>query len=103
NCRSLHLSIFKLKPFGNMFLIAGVLTMSVLQLLFVYAPFMNKAFHSAPIALRDWFYIIGIGLAIMFIIEIEKGIRNNFRSNKKTKVKYMNAPPKEDERVEIQK
>lgn len=76
SCRTLHSSIFKLNPFGNRHLIAGVLTMSVLQILFVYAPFMNSVFHSAPILPLDWLLIIGFGLAILLIVEIEKSIHN---------------------------
>jgi Ca2+-transporting ATPase len=77
SCRSLHSSIFKLNPFGNMHLIAGVLTMSLLQILFVYAPFMNSVFYSAPLLPHDWLCIIGVGVAILFIVEIEKGIHNS--------------------------
>jgi Ca2+-transporting ATPase len=83
NCRLLQRSIFKINPFSNLALIAGVLMMTALQLLFVYAPFMNAAFHSAPIMLLDWLYIIGVGLIILIIIEIEKSIRNKFSSDRK--------------------
>lgn len=44
----------------------------VLQLLFVYVPFLNVWFHSAPIAPRDWLLPIGIGLAIFLVVEAEK-------------------------------
>ena len=82
NCRSLQYSILKLSFFGNKPLIAGALTMAVLQVLFVYAPFMNMAFQSAPIMPLDWLYIIGVGFAIFIIIEIEKTIQNRFSSVK---------------------
>lgn len=48
----------------------GVLT--VLQLLFVYVPFLNLWFHSAPIGARDWFVPIGIGVFIFLAVEAEK-------------------------------
>jgi Ca2+-transporting ATPase len=83
SCRSLQHSIFRINLFGNQPLVAGVLAMTALQLLFVYAPFMNAAFHSAPIAPLDWLYILGVGVAIMVIIEIEKSIRNMLSSVKK--------------------
>jgi len=83
NCRSLHQSVLKLNPFSNAALIAGVVAMVALQLLFVYAPWMNTAFHSAPIAPRDWLHITAVGLGVLVIIEIEKGIRNRFGSPKK--------------------
>jgi magnesium-transporting ATPase (P-type) len=51
-------------------LAVGVLI--VLQLLFVYVPFLNLWFHSAPISAVDWFLPIGIGLAIFLAVEAEK-------------------------------
>lgn len=83
SCRSLKHSILKLNPFGNRLLIAGVLAMSGLQVLFVYAPFMNAAFQSAPILPIDWLYIVGVGVAILVIVEIEKSIGFRFNTNKK--------------------
>ena len=50
----------------------GVLV--VLQLLFIYVPFMNLWFHSAPISVRDWFLPIGIGFAIFLAVELEKAL-----------------------------
>ncbi len=50
----------------------GVLV--VLQLLFVYVPFLNVWFHSAPIPVRDWLLPIGIGLAIFLAVEGEKAL-----------------------------
>ena len=46
----------------------------VLQLLFVYVPFMNLWFHSAPIRPRDWFLPIGIGIFIFLAVEAEKAM-----------------------------
>jgi magnesium-transporting ATPase (P-type) len=50
----------------------GVLV--VLQLMFVYVPFLNLWFHSAPIGARDWFLPIGIGFAIFLAVEAEKAL-----------------------------
>jgi Ca2+-transporting ATPase len=83
NCRSLNLSILKINPFSNRPLIAGVLLMAALQIMFVYVPFMNMAFQSAPILPGDWLSIIGVGLMITFIMEIEKSIQNKVRSGNK--------------------
>lgn len=82
NCRSLQQSIFKINLFSNKPLIAGVLLMTLLQVAFVYVPFMNTAFQTAPITLADWGYIIGVGMAIMFIIEIVKIVLNRLRIRK---------------------
>jgi cation-transporting ATPase F len=52
--------------------------MALLQVLFVYAPFMNAAFQSAPIAPADWLSISGVGVVILLIIEIEKSLWRRF-------------------------
>jgi magnesium-transporting ATPase (P-type) len=53
-------------------LAVGVLI--VLQLLFVYVPFLNLWFHSTPVSARDWFLPVGIGLAIFLAVEAEKAV-----------------------------
>ncbi|MFN3473201.1 MAG: HAD-IC family P-type ATPase [Blastomonas sp.] len=44
------------------------------QLLFTYAPFMNRLFASRPVAWGDGMLIIGIGLALLLLVEAEKWI-----------------------------
>lgn len=77
NCRSLTKSMFALGVFSNRWLFAGVGTMVVLQLLFTYAPAMNRMFHSAPIALTDWLLIIGVAFAIYVVVGVEKWFRQS--------------------------
>jgi magnesium-transporting ATPase (P-type) len=50
----------------------GVLV--VLQLMFVYVPFLNLWFHSAPIGARGWLLPIGIGFVIFLAVEAEKAL-----------------------------
>ena len=76
NCRSLRFSMFKIGMFSNKFLLAGVFGMTLLQILFTYTPFMNVAFQSEPISGIDWLVILGVGLAIYLLIELEKKIQN---------------------------
>ncbi len=75
NCRSMRFSMFRLGVFSNPWIWIGIAAMTVAQLLFTYAPFMNRLFHTAPIDGMDWVYIIGVGLIIYFITAAEKGIR----------------------------
>jgi len=51
-------------------LAVGVLLL--LQLAFVYLPFMNAAFATTPLALRHWFAPLAIGLFIFLGMELEK-------------------------------
>jgi cation-transporting ATPase F len=85
NCRSLQYSILRINQFSNKPLLFGVLVMIILQILFTYAPFMNIAFHSVPISMVDWLSIIGIGMAIFIIIELEKIVQNRFILHRKVK------------------
>ncbi|HLW34986.1 MAG TPA: HAD-IC family P-type ATPase [Chthoniobacterales bacterium] len=75
NCRSLTRSIFSVGLFSNLWLIAGLVAMIAAQLLFTYAPIMNRLFHSAPIGGEAWLRIITIGIAVYLAVGFEKWIR----------------------------
>jgi Ca2+-transporting ATPase len=79
NCRSLTQSMFALGVFSNAWLIAGVLTMTLLQIVYTYVPFMNTAFHSAPISGFEWLLILGASSVIWAVIGLEKWLRRRFR------------------------
>jgi Ca2+-transporting ATPase len=76
NCRSLKYSMFRVGIFNNSWLWTGVVIMVLLQVIFTHAPFMNRAFHTAPITLKDWLFVLGTGLAIYSIIGLEKFLRS---------------------------
>mgnify|MGYP005847913283 CR=1 FL=1 len=75
NCRSMHLSMLKLGIFENGWLIVGVAVMLFSQLLFIYAPFMNTLFSTAPLGLEEWTIIFISGVIIYTAVEIEKAVR----------------------------
>jgi Ca2+-transporting ATPase len=81
NCRSLTQSMFALGVFSNPWLIVGVGVMTVLQLLFTYVPFMNTAFHSAPISGGEWLMILGASSVIWAVIGLEKWLRRRAAAN----------------------
>lgn len=78
NCRSLTVSMFQLGVFSNPWLLAGVATMTLLQLMFTYTPWMNAAFHTAPIGGAEWGLILGWSLAIYLVVKTEKWLRRRF-------------------------
>jgi len=77
NCRSLRLSMFDLGLFSNPWIWAGIAAMAAAQLLFTYAPLMNRLFHAAPIGLVDWLHILAVGLVIYLVIGAEKTFRRH--------------------------
>jgi len=78
NCRSLTVSMFQLGVFSNPWLLSGVATMALLQVLFTYTPWMNAAFHTAPIGGAEWGLILGWSLAIYLVVKTEKWLRRRF-------------------------
>lgn len=72
NCRSLTKSMFQLGVFSNLWIWIGVGSMIALQMMFTYAPFMNKFFHSAPIGWDAWWRILLTAVVAYAIVELEK-------------------------------
>jgi len=77
NCRSLEHSMFRLGVFSNRWLVLGVITMTVLQIILTYVPIMNTLFGTAPMTLLQWLPIIASGLVIYTIVGLEKAWRRS--------------------------
>lgn len=75
NCRSLKHSFFSSSFLSNPWIIAGSLTMLVMQLLFTYTPVMNTLFHTASISAESWLRIVGVAAIVFVVVEIEKWLR----------------------------
>lgn len=75
NCRSLTRSMFGVGVWSNPWIWLGVGTMIVLQLLFTYAPLMNRLFHTQPVSLETWPAILGAGFGIYLTVGAEKWLR----------------------------
>jgi cation-transporting ATPase F len=84
NCRSLIRPSWSLGVFSNPWLLAGVVAMIAAQLAFTYAPFMNGAFHSAPLDGAAWLRLIGVALAASLIVGFEKWVRARVRKSHAT-------------------
>ncbi len=72
NCRSQRYTMFKLGVFSNPWLLLGVVLMVLAQLLFTYAPVMNRIFSTDGIRLNDWAVIIGTSVAFYLVVEVIK-------------------------------
>ncbi|MBE7502317.1 MAG: cation-transporting P-type ATPase [Verrucomicrobiales bacterium] len=78
NCRSLTDSMFAVGVFSNRWIYAGIASMVVAQLLFTYAPVMNRLFHTAPISGPAWLRILAVAVAGYALVGIEKWIRRRW-------------------------
>jgi magnesium-transporting ATPase (P-type) len=80
NCRSLIRSFWSLGTFSNLWLLAGVAAMIAAQIAFTYGPFMNEAFHSAPLDAAAWLRVIAVALIASLIVGFEKWVRARWGS-----------------------
>jgi len=59
---------------GNRLVWVACGAMLALQLVFVYAPFMNRWFGSAPIGARDWVIAALGAVAVFLLTEVGKAV-----------------------------
>lgn len=79
NSRYLRESSLSLERFlANRVAWLAVGVLAALQLLFVYAPFMNQGFGSAALEMKHWFIPLGIGAGTFLAVELEKAVTRRF-------------------------
>jgi Ca2+-transporting ATPase len=74
NCRSLRHSLRSLGIFSNKTIFVGIGTLLTLQAVFIYAPFMQAIFGSAPLKPLDLLWAALVGAIILPVISIEKWV-----------------------------
>jgi magnesium-transporting ATPase (P-type) len=84
NSRYIYKSALSFKSlFANKIAWISVGSLAVFQLIFVYAPFMQKWFGTENMEFRHWLTAIGIGASVFLIVELEKFIISAARKPKK--------------------
>jgi P-type Ca2+ transporter type 2C len=71
NCRRIKLPAFGKGFFNNKYAFIAAGSLIFLQLIFVYAPFMNILFDTSPISLKYWLFSLGAGVMVFIIVEAE--------------------------------
>ena len=84
NCRSLTQSVARIGLLSNPWALVGSAGMLLLQLGFTYLPFMNVLFHSAPMPLVSWLWVVLAGLIAFLVVGAEKWMRH--RDARRTRV-----------------
>ncbi len=75
NCRSLRDSAHTIGLWTNPAIYLGIGALLLLQLGFVYLPFMNELFGSAPLALDAWLVAGLVSAIVLPVISLEKWVR----------------------------
>jgi Ca2+-transporting ATPase len=73
-CRTDRESIFKVGFFTNRLVLVGIAVELVLLNLLIYVPFLHELFHTGPIGLREWAYVLAWTPVIFFADEVRKAI-----------------------------
>ena len=75
SCRSLARPAWRIRPFGNRWLLLGVLVQTAGQLALTYIPLMNELFHTAAISAEAWLRIFGLALLAAIVVAVDKRFR----------------------------
>ncbi|OHA65691.1 MAG: hypothetical protein A2674_03735 [Candidatus Wildermuthbacteria bacterium RIFCSPHIGHO2_01_FULL_50_47] len=65
-------SLFRISPFSNRWLLLATVLVVSLQMMAVYAPFMNKILRTAPLEWSDWLLAFGMGSTVLVAEELRK-------------------------------
>lgn len=72
NCRSFDRSLFRIGIFSNVWLWLAVLSQCLLLASVIYAPFLQKPFHTYPLNFTDWAVSIAAASTVFVLVEIAK-------------------------------
>jgi magnesium-transporting ATPase (P-type) len=75
NCRSLRNSVFQIGLMSNPTVYVGMAVVMLLQLGFVYLPFMNWLFDTVPLDGNAWLTSSLVGVMVLPVISVEKWLR----------------------------
>ncbi len=80
NCRSERKSIFEIGWFSNRWFLAASALVGLLQVLVVYMPLLRNIFHTVPITVEDFGFILLITCPLLIIEEIRKLLVRKFQA-----------------------
>ena len=67
---------------GTPAVLIGVAVVVVGQVLFTYAGFLQAVFETRPVAVQDGILVVGVGVALLAIVEVEKGAARVYRRSR---------------------
>jgi magnesium-transporting ATPase (P-type) len=70
---------------SNPWLLVGIATMLMAQLLFTYAPLMNRLFQTAPVSGEAWTHILAVAVVGYAVVGLEKWIRCKWVKDRKSR------------------
>lgn len=75
NCRFIMNPVLRMKDLlGSRFVLMAIALVVGFQMLFTYAPVMQKLFGTTAIGIREWILILAISISVYVLVEIEKAV-----------------------------
>ena len=84
NCRSETVSVFKMNPFSNRYLVGAVSIVFILQLFAIYHPAMQALLHTTALSFAEWIAIIVVSSSLIATEEARKFGFSFFKSVRNT-------------------
>ncbi len=79
NCRSEHVSTFKIPLKRNYMLLFGVIAAQVVHIIATYNPFMQKVLQIKPLTFTDWLQLLVLASSILWGLELFKYIKRKYK------------------------
>jgi len=73
-CRSLRRPIFRYNPFSNKIISLSVFMGMSLILGAIYFPPLQRLLGTQPLGVREWIFLVSLGIFNLLAIEITKGV-----------------------------
>ncbi len=74
NSRSETRSVFRHNPLRNPILLIGTAAAQLIHIGAMYTPWISDVLQIQPVSLTHWFELLGIALALLLVMEIQKAI-----------------------------
>lgn len=91
NCRSLNRPFFRVPPFSNPMVWAGIAAMILAQIILTYVPTFHRLFGTASIPAAVWLRVVVVGAAAFVVIEIVKHFENRKPSGLMLSVSHLRS------------
>ena len=76
SCRSEQLSLFRINPFSNLYLILAVILSFMMHYLVVYVPVLQQLFKTTALTMGQWSLIVLVASSSTFVVEAAQFIIN---------------------------
>ncbi|MFO7938724.1 MAG: HAD-IC family P-type ATPase [Bacteroidales bacterium] len=75
NCRSEHVSAFRMPIKRNIVLVFGVIAAQGIHILSMQLPFMQNILRIEPVSFNEWLYILALAVPLVVVMELFKLIK----------------------------